>query len=169
MNSPEILIDIQTDVPLPESVMALLKTAVSHTLHQQQISPPMQLSLLLTDNETIQNLNRNFRQLDAPTDVLSFSDGAMLPGTDIAYLGDIAISVPYANHQALQAGHDLAAELQLLAIHGTLHLLGHDHAETEEKAIMWAAQKAVLYQLGLSHVTPTEGSEPPKHNQPRNG
>ncbi|MCB8945626.1 MAG: rRNA maturation RNase YbeY [Ardenticatenaceae bacterium] len=156
MSSSEFQIEIQDDVPVPEGAVALLATAVSHTLTHQQIAPPAQLTLLLTDDKTIQQLNRNYRQVNAPTDVLSFPDGDILPGTNTPYLGDIAISVPYAAHQAAQTGHDLAAELQLLAIHGTLHLLGHDHGEPEEKATMWAAQQTILDQLGLSHVTPTE-------------
>lgn len=156
MNSQQFLIELQVEHSVPEEVLALLPTAVTHTLHQQQISPPAQLTLLLTDDKTLQQLNNDFRQVDAATDVLSFPDGSTMPGMDGPYLGDIAISVPYATHQASQAGHDLAAELQLLAIHGTLHLLGHDHAESEEKADMWAAQQTILDQLGLSHVTPTE-------------
>ena len=72
------------------------------------------------------------------------------------YLGDIIIALPYAARQAAAAGHAAEAELQLLAVHGTLHLLGYDHASPEEKAAMWSAQTAVLTQLGLSHIIPTE-------------
>jgi probable rRNA maturation factor len=152
----DFTIEIQLDVPLPEDVKGLLTTAVTTTLHHQQIPPPAELTLLLTDDKTIRQLNRDFRQVDAPTDVLSFPDGDIPPGMSMPYLGDIAISAPYASRQAAATGHDLAAELQLLAIHGTLHLLGHDHAEPEEKANMWTTQQAILEQLGLSHVTPTE-------------
>lgn len=153
-------IDVQIEVDTPEETAALLETAVLATLHQQQIAPPAALSCLLTDDVTIQQLNRDFRQVDQPTDVLSFPAGDDMPGMEMAgmptYLGDIAISVPYAQRQAAQAGHDLGAELQLLAIHGTLHLLGHDHAEEEEKEKMWVAQTAVLTHLELAHVKPTE-------------
>ena len=153
-------IDVQIEVDVPEGTAALLETAVLATLWQQQVSPPAILSCLLSDDDTIQQLNRDFRQVDKPTDVLSFPAGDEMPGMELAgmpaYLGDIAISVPYAQRQAAQAGHDLAAELQLLAIHGVLHLLGHDHGEPEEKEKMWAAQTAVLAQLGLEHVKPTE-------------
>ena len=152
----EFVIEIQPDVPLPEGVIELLATAVTTTLYQQKIVPPTELTLLLTDDKTIRQLNQNFRQVDAPTDVLSFPDGTTPTGMDMPYLGDIAISVPYATRQSTQAGHDLVAELQLLAIHGTLHLLGHDHAKPEEKAAMWAAQQTILDQLELSHVAPTE-------------
>lgn len=149
-------IDVQEDSSAPEGTAVLLITAVTHTLHHQQIRPPAQLTLLLTDDKQIRQLNRDFRQVDAATDVLSFPDGDTPSGMSMPYLGDIAISVPYATHQAAQASHDLLDELQLLAVHGTLHLLGHDHADSEEKAAMWAAQQTILDQLGLSHVTPTE-------------
>ena len=73
-----------------------------------------------------------------------------------AYLGDIAIAVPTAERQAAAKGHAAPAELQLLAIHGVLHLLGHDHLDTAEKAAMWREQAAVLRRLGLEGIQPTE-------------
>jgi probable rRNA maturation factor len=152
----EFVIEIQPEVPLAEGVVELLVTAVTTTLYQQKISPPAELTLLLTDDKKLRQLNRDFRQVDTATDVLSFPDGTTSPDTAIPYLGDIAISVPYATRQAAQTGHDLVAELQLLAIHGTLHLLGHNHANHEEKAAMWATQQTILDRLGLSHVTPVE-------------
>lgn len=152
----EFFIEIQAELPVPEGVVDLLVTAVTTTLHHQQISPPAELTVLLSDDQQLHQLNRDFRQVDSPTDVLSFPGGATLPGMPMPYLGDIAISVPTATRQAAQAGHDLKAELQLLAIHGTLHLLGHDHAEPDGKAAMWAAQQTILDQLGLNHVKATE-------------
>lgn len=151
-------VDIQADVEVAADVEALLVTAVAQTLAQQGQTTAAALSLLLTDDEQIQHLNRDFLGYDKPTDVLSFPAGEVMPGMggEVLYLGDIAISVPYAARQAAQAGHDLVAELQLLTVHGVLHLLGHDHAEPDERAQMWAAQTAVLAQLGLAHVTPTE-------------
>ncbi|MFL7870595.1 MAG: rRNA maturation RNase YbeY, partial [Anaerolineales bacterium] len=74
------------------------------------------------------------------------------PETARRYLGDILISVPRAEEQARAAGHGLEAEVQLLAVHGTLHLLGYDHAEVEEKARMWKAQAEVLERLGLAEI-----------------
>jgi len=155
------LIDVMVEVEMasaPEDVAMLLETAVRATLTHEEQQPPLELSVLLTDDAQIQQMNRDFRGVDKPTDVLSFPAGEALPGMEDAdpYLGDIAISVPYAAWQAAQAGHDLAGELQLLVIHGVLHLLGYDHDDPEEKAAMWAAQTAVLAQLNLQHVTPTE-------------
>ena len=86
------------------------------------------------------------------TDVLSFPSDEVDPETGSQYLGDIIISIPRAAQQAQVGGHSLEAEVQLLVVHGTLHLLGHDHAEAEEKARMWAAQAEVMGRLGLSHV-----------------
>ncbi|MBL0348565.1 rRNA maturation RNase YbeY [Candidatus Villigracilis affinis] len=74
------------------------------------------------------------------------------PETGAQYLGDIVISIPRAMLQAQAGGHPLEAEVQLLVVHGTLHLLGHDHAEVEEKARMWQAQAEVMSRLGLSYV-----------------
>lgn len=134
-----------------ETAVPILKTAVQTTLtHEQQIEAA--LSILLTDDAEIQRMNCDYRGEDRPTDVLSFEAGDELGG----YLGDIAISVETAVLQAENAGHQLIEELQLLAVHGTLHLLGYDHLSSEEKDEMWEKQTAVLTQLNLNHVTPTE-------------
>src|ERR687892_74662 len=68
------------------------------------------------------------------------------------YIGDILISIPRAQAQANAAGHPLESEVQLLVVHGVLHLLGHDHAEAEEKARMWKAQAEILERLGLGSI-----------------
>jgi probable rRNA maturation factor len=84
---------------------------------------------------------------DRPTDVLSFPSGEPDPANGRLYLGDIAISFPQARLAANRGGHSVKSELQLLIVHGVLHLLGHDHAHTAEKARMWAAQAAILSEL----------------------
>jgi len=111
-----------------------------------------ELALVLTNDEGIQALNRDFLDVDAPTDVLAFptqgDDGPFVaaPGAD-SYLGDVIISYPRAEAQANEQGHASAQELDLLIVHGVLHLLGYDHATAEEKAAMWARQEAVLDSL----------------------
>ena len=110
------------------------------------------ITIVLTDDAQLHELNREFLGVDAPTDVLSFPSDEVDPETGSQYLGDIIISIPRAAQQAQVGGHSLEAEVQLLVVHGTLHLLGHDHAEAEEKARMWAAQAEVMSRLGLSHV-----------------
>ncbi|KAA3663887.1 MAG: rRNA maturation RNase YbeY [Chloroflexi bacterium] len=151
-------VDVQCLVGVPEGVAGVLETAVFATLTHQQINPPAGLSLVLTDDDQLQQLNRDFRQIDAPTDVLSFP--AQMPEIDIPdmvpYLGDILISVPYASRQATKEGHSLIEELQLLTVHGVLHLLGYDHMEPAEKEKMWGVQTAVLHKLQVTITLPDE-------------
>ena len=87
-----------------------------------------------------------------PTDVLSFPASETDPDTGASYIGDILISIPRAQAQADAAGHPLEAEVQLLVVHGVLHLLGYDHADAEEKALMWKAQAEILTGLGLGTI-----------------
>ena len=116
----------------------------------QQAGPDADLTLVLTGDLQIQALNRDYLAKDVPTDVLSFPANEIDPETGRPYLGDVIISIPQAEAQAIAAGHSLDAELTLLVVHGTLHLLGHDHAEEKEKAGMWAAQSEILTRLGIS-------------------
>jgi probable rRNA maturation factor len=111
------------------------------------------LTIALTDDRQLHELNLDYLGVDSPTDVLSFPAAEMDPENDSLYLGDIAISIPRAAQQAQQGGHPVEAEAQLLVVHGTLHLLGYDHSTDEEKAVMWAEQARVLERLGLSRIT----------------
>lgn len=110
------------------------------------------LSIVLTDDRQLHELNLDYLGVDAPTDVLSFPAGEVDPETETLYLGDLAISIPRATQQAQNGGHPVEAEAQLLVVHGTLHLLGYDHSTDEEKAVMWAEQAKVLERLGLSRI-----------------
>lgn len=110
------------------------------------------MSIVLTDDAQLHELNREYLGIDAPTDVLSFPASESDPETGTPYLGDILISIPRAKQQAEAAGHSVEDEVQLLVVHGTLHLLGHDHATAQEKARMWQAQAEVMSSLGLSHI-----------------
>ena len=137
---------------------ALLERAARLTLDLQRDSPQgavpagADITIVLTDDTQLHELNREYLGVDAPTDVLSFPASETDPETGMTYLGDILISIPRATQQAQAAGHPLEAEVQLLVVHGTLHLLGYDHAEAEEKDRMWKAQAEVMSQLGLSYV-----------------
>jgi probable rRNA maturation factor len=137
---------------------ALLRRAARAALRHQAAGPGVELSIALTGDATLHRLNRQFLGIDAPTDVLAFPSQApasQLPTTNHesrnpgrpAYLGDIAISFRRATVQARSAGHPVEAELQLLAVHGVLHLLGHDHARRRDQARMWAAQEEILREL----------------------
>ena len=92
----------------------------------------------------IQQLNKDYRGISSPTDVLSFEQNFIDPETETFYLGDIIISIEQAQKQAHQAQHSLLSECALLAIHGTLHLLGFDHTSAEEEKAMWEEQNNLL-------------------------
>jgi probable rRNA maturation factor len=129
----------------------ILRAAKAALEHQSQ-SPDSDLTIVLTDDAQLKELNRDHLGIDAPTDVLSFPASESDPETGARYIGDILISMPYAARSAEKAGHGLEAEVQLLVIHGVLHLFGHDHAETQEKARMWKAQAEILESLGLGGI-----------------
>lgn len=130
----------------------LLERAARFTLEVESSLTDVDMTIVLTDDAQLHELNREFLGVDAPTDVLSFPSSETDPETGVPYLGDILVSIPRATLQAQAAGHPLEAEVQLLVVHGTLHLLGHDHAEAEEKAAMWQAQAEVLSRLGLPFI-----------------
>jgi probable rRNA maturation factor len=112
--------------------------------------PDGDVTIALVDDLRIQGLNRDFLCHDAPTDVLSFPSDEADPETGRRYLGDVVISFACAVEQARARGHAVEAEMQLLVVHGVLHLLGHTHAGAAEKKRMWAAQAGVLERLGVS-------------------
>ena len=143
------MITIESKYDYPSS---LIERAVNAALTHQKKSLDVNLSVVLTDNRRLHKLNRDYLGVDAPTDVLSFPASEADPETGARYIGDILISVPYAAKGAKLAGNSLEAELQLLVVHGVLHLLGHDHAKPKEKTKMWKAQAEILEVLGLDDV-----------------
>ena len=110
-----------------------LRRVVAEVLRQEGVKEEAELSLVITDDEAIRQLNRQFRGVDAPTDVLAFGAGAdegfVTAPDSPPYLGDVVISYQRALAQAQELGHPVAEELRLLTIHGILHLLGYDHEE----------------------------------------
>lgn len=107
-----------------------------------------ELSILLTNDAHIRELNRSYRDKDAATDVLSFGQMEGEPfAMVVPVLGDLVISLETAQRQADAMGHPLAAELRVLLVHGLLHLLGHDHQEPQERSVMAAAEDALLVVL----------------------
>jgi probable rRNA maturation factor len=141
-----IFIESESDQTFPKE---LLERAALAALDLSG-SPDADLTIVLVDDARIQVLNRDFLAHDAPTDVLSFPADEPDPETGRRYLGDVVISLARAAEQARERGHAFEAEMQLLAVHGVLHLLGHDHAEPGEKERMWAAQAEALERLGVS-------------------
>ena len=150
---PPYRVDIRVDFSPPPEVEDRVREAVLATLAQAYEQEGTTVTILLTDEAMIRGLNHQFRGDDKVTDVLSFPAGDPTPGTE-NYLGDIAISVPTARVQAEQARFPVNVELQLLAIHATLHLLGFDHLETEEKRAMWRVQYRILADLGIEYAAP---------------
>jgi probable rRNA maturation factor len=128
-------------------IQKLLKKATEETLIHDG-NGVADLTLVLTGDKKVKELNKQFRGIDLPTDVLSFPAESREKGTP--YLGDVIISVPRAKEQANEAGHSLNEELMLLAVHGVLHLLGYDHSDPAGKAKMWKAQEAILRRLGVN-------------------
>ncbi|WP_099221190.1 rRNA maturation RNase YbeY [Listeria costaricensis] len=124
-----------------------------------KLPPDTELSVTFTDNENIRVINRDYRDKDQATDVISFALEEIGEGeTEIHYetedgvpriLGDIIISTERAAEQAADYGHSLDRELGFLAVHGLLHLLGYDHMQPEEEKVMFGLQKEVLDAYGL--------------------
>lgn len=152
---PPHTLHLQVEPPFRRQVRARpLRAAALAALAHQHAPTPGALSLRLTGDEVLRQLNRDFLGHDYATDVLSFPAETTLAG--VTYFGDLAISVPRAVAQAEAGGHPVEAELQLLVVHGVLHLLGHDHATRAQKARMWTAQAAILRGLGAVITAPAK-------------
>ena len=143
------MVNLELNFPFPNN---LLERAALAALEHESESLDHDLSIVLTDDVRLQELNRDYLGIDAPTDVLSFPASETDPETGARYIGDILISIPRARTQAEAASHPLESEVQLLVVHGVLHLLGHDHVTQDEKARMWKAQAEILDTLGLGDI-----------------
>lgn len=126
-----------------------LREAVQTALQLVQLDDIPSLTIKITTDGEIQALNASYRGIDQATDVLSFEADYYDPDLESHYLGDVVISYPQASAQAKKRGHHVESELQLLVVHGALHLLGYDHDTTNEKEVMWSLQKHALEALGL--------------------
>jgi len=121
-----------------------LKALAERLLRAESCGEDAEVSILLTDDKSITILNKQYRDIDGPTDVLSFAqaegdDFPSEPGETL--LGDVVISVETAARQAGEQSHDLDEEMDVLLAHGLLHLLGYDHAEPDEEREMLAKQE----------------------------
>ena len=113
-----------------------------------------EVSITLTNNDYIHELNREYRGIDRPTDVLSFAlneseEPEVTGGSDINVLGDLVISVERAEEQAKDFGHSVKREMAFLTVHGMLHLLGYDHMEEADRLEMEKEQRFVMEKLGI--------------------
>ena len=140
-------------------LLDVLEAAADQTLRQAGDQPKAEATVVLSGESHLQQLNQDYLGIDAPTDVLSFPSDEIDPETESFYLGDIIISFSRAEEQAEAGGHTVEAELQLLVVHGMLHLCGFDHVEPEEKAAMWEIQSEVLSSIGCPIQGPALHSE----------
>lgn len=144
------------DEKLQELVLAVAETALEH----EGFNKKSEISVLFVDNEQIREINNDFRQIDSATDVLSFPmlsfDGTKVVddigdsylGTVV--LGDIVLSLERAAAQAEEYGHSFEREVGFLVCHSVLHLLGYDHEEESERAVMREKEEAILEKIGLT-------------------
>lgn len=122
-----------------------IRTAAMAVLEAENIEGPCELSVLLTDDAGIHVINREFRQVDKPTDVLSFPMGDTDPRTGRYLLGDMVLNVDRARAQGEEFGHGAEHEIRYLTVHSVLHLLGYDHVdEGEMKREMRSREKAIM-------------------------
>ena len=128
---------------------SLIMNAAKVTLAYLSQPVTSSLSILITTDQHIQELNQEYRKVDHPTDVLAFPAGHSNPEDGTTYLGDVIISYPRAASQAKERGHQTIEEIQLLVIHGILHLLAFDHVDQEDKQQMWTAKRNILDQLKI--------------------
>ncbi|QSS98996.1 rRNA maturation RNase YbeY [Pontibacillus sp. ALD_SL1] len=139
-----------------EDYIDLIQRILDFASNQENVTDEAELSVSFVDNKEIQIINRNYRQKDEPTDVISFAmqeegDGEMkIMGAEMPLLlGDIVISVDRAKEQAEEYNHTYERELGFLALHGFLHLLGYDHLNEEDEKKMFSRQEEILHEFGL--------------------
>ncbi len=149
------LIDIRTE-NFPKELEKVMETIALDSLRYEGFDENCEISISIVDNAEIQQINKQFRNIDCPTDVLSFP---MLTFTENEIieknengeivLGDIIISLERAEEQAKEYGHSLKREIAFLTAHSMLHLLGYDHMEPQEEKEMFTKQKEILEAAGI--------------------
>ncbi|MDM5190014.1 rRNA maturation RNase YbeY [Bacillus sp. DX4.1] len=139
-----------------EEYVNMIGQLLEKAAQMENIEDGTELSVTFVDNERIQEINRDYRDKDQPTDVISFAmedmgEGEMeIVGVEMPrMLGDLIISIPRTKEQAEEYGHSFDRELGFLALHGFLHLLGYDHMTEEDEKIMFGKQKEILQAFGL--------------------
>ena len=151
----------EADMELPEPLQAHMEHVIATTLEAQGVTLPCEISVLLTDDATIHEINLEQRDVDRPTDVLSFpmfeltagtapTNAEADLGTGLIPLGDMVLSLERATAQAAEFGHSVEREVSYLTVHSVLHLLGYDHMdEGAEKAQMRSREESILASLGI--------------------
>jgi probable rRNA maturation factor len=133
-----------------------LRAAVAHVLAAEGIKRPVELSLLVTGDEEVHKLNRDYRDIDKTTDVISFALSENVADTEfvtppdkISRLGEVIISYPQAIRQAKENKQTIKAEIAWLVVHGLLHLLGYDHQDDASEAVMRKREDKILKEIDL--------------------
>ncbi len=145
-------LDISIDEPFEAQVRQdWLRSAVDAVFELETVDDPVELSIVITGDANVRELNRVYRGLDSTTDVLAFAlrEGDQFPpltGSPVQ-LGEVIISFDQAERQANEQGHSLKRELEILTIHGVLHLLGYDHHQLEEERAMQAREGDALERI----------------------
>ena len=146
----------QKGLKIPTGTRLLIRKACNATLDYEKFAESAQVDVTIVDDEMIREINREFRNIDSSTDVLSFPLGQngeydVNPENNLYLLGDIVISFDHAENQANLYGHSIEREVAFLTVHSMLHLLGYDHVNGGlEQAIMREKEEAILENLGLS-------------------
>lgn len=145
----------EQQLPLPENIEQLIKDCTKVALDEEGITDDAEVSVTFTNNENIRVLNKEYRDIDRETDVLSFPLGdengfEVNPDNDAILLGDIVISVEKAVAQSEEYGHSFRREVAFLLTHSLFHLLGYDHMTPEEEKEMFSKQEKVLDKLGIT-------------------
>lgn len=140
--------------------IALVTSLLQHAAKVENIEAGTELSVTFVTNEAIHEINKQYRDKDAPTDVISFAleelgegETAIIAEGMPRVLGDIIISIDRTREQAEEFGHSFERELGFLAIHGFLHVLGYDHMTPEDEKVMFGKQDEILESFGLSRDT----------------
>lgn len=157
MDKVKVLItNKQTEVKIPVGIRLLIRKCCHAVLDFEKFGYDAEISVLLVNNDEIHRLNKEFRDIDRETDVLSFPLGENgvydnNPETGAKMLGDIVISLETAQKQSQIYGHSLEREVGFLTVHSMLHLLGYDHEESSlQERIMREKEEAILTELGVS-------------------
>jgi probable rRNA maturation factor len=160
-------IEYETAIKLDIEYETIISKVVDMAMDTEDCPYEAEINVILTDNEEIKNINKSYREVDAPTDVLSFpmvdyetpadfshlednTDDYFNPETGELLLGDIIVSVEKVVTQAQEYGHSKERELGFLIAHSMLHLFGYDHMEEEERRVMEEKQRMILDKLGIT-------------------
>ncbi len=151
-----LLIDNRTNFELTDEIKEMLEKVCLKSLQYEEFNEDCEVSLSIVTNDEIHDINKQFRNIDSPTDVLSFPQLTFEEGEEAdvnengeIVLGDIIISIDRAKEQAEEYGHSLKRELAFLSVHSMLHLMGYDHMVPEEEEDMFRRQKEILIEAGI--------------------